>query len=569
MSIHLQVLLVEDNDDDAQLLLRELRRGGYEPHCIRVDTPEAMKERLIEGRWDIVIADHNMPRFSSIDALKMLKDSGLDVPFIIVSGSIGEEIAVAAMKAGAHDYILKGQLARLLPAIDRELRDANVRRARRQAEAMLQYQANHDALTGLFNRREFEQRLARALESARLEGRQHAVGYMDLDQFKIVNDTCGHVAGDELLKQLAVLLKEKVRENDILARLGGDEFGLLLENCGLEQAQRIANAMLNTVRGFRFSWLDKTFEIGASIGLVTLDRNSDNPGQVLSAADLACYAAKDLGRNRVHVYQTGDAELARRHGEMHWAAHISKALSQDRFRLYRQTILPLKADKRGEHFEVLVRLLDDQGQLVAPGAFIPAAERFNLMPAVDRWVVRHTLAYLRRRCDASDPAPPITCAVNLSGTTLNDEGFLGFVLDELPRSRVPPHSLCFEITETAAVANLARAVQFMKELKVLGCRFSLDDFGSGLSSFAYLKNLPVDFLKIDGSFIRDIVDDPIDFAMTEAINKIGQVMGLQTIAEFVENEAILERVRGLGMDYAQGYGIAEPEPLERPAADGG
>lgn len=429
--------------------------------------------------------------------------------------------------------------------------------ASRELAHQLTWQASHDALTGLINRREFENRLQQALASVHDEDQHHALLYIDLDQFKVVNDTCGHIAGDELLKQLSAIKQGHLRVNDTLARLGGDEFGVLLESCPIERAQRIAESLREIIKGFRFAWEDKTFEVSASIGLVPIHAGSGNLAQLLSAADMACYAAKEAGRNRIHLYREADAELSRRHSEMLWVTRLTEALEQNRFVLYRQAIVPAAAAVPGpEYYEILLRLPHDDGSIIAPGSFIPAAERYNLMPAIDRWVIRALLV-----AEASAPATDRVVAVNLSGASLGDERFLDFVRDELRRHQVPPGRLCFEITETTAISNLARATLFIKELRALGCCFALDDFGSGLSSFGYLKNLPVDYLKIDGSLVRNIADNPIDLAMVEAINRIGHVMGMRTIAEFVENDAIREKVCALGVDYVQGYGIEYPRPL--------
>ncbi len=427
----------------------------------------------------------------------------------------------------------------------------------------MSYQAAHDSLTGLVNRREFERRVSKLLSSAEQRHSQHALCYMDLDQFKIVNDTCGHIAGDELLRQVATVLSNKIRDRDTLARLGGDEFGILLGDCRLEQAQRIAIEICATIKDFRFVWQDKTFEIGASIGLVQITEDSDSVTSVLSAADTACFAAKDGGRNRVHVYQADDAELQQRHGEMQWVPRIARALSDQRFRLYCQTILPLgKEGSQGRHFEVLIRMIDENGAIVPPDAFIPAAERYNLMPAIDRWVIQKSFSLFEDTYVDSASSFQDTWSLNLSGASLNDEPFLDFVFEQLDKHDIPPHVLCFEITETVAIANLSKAVRFVRELKDRGCRFALDDFGSGLSSFAYLKNLPVDYLKIDGNFVADMAVDPIDCAMVASINQVGHVMGIKTIAEYCENAAILAKIRDLGIDYAQGSEIATPEPIE-------
>jgi diguanylate cyclase (GGDEF)-like protein len=557
MSRPLQALIVEDSPDDVLLVVRTLVRGGYAPRYRQVYTAEAMRQALASEPWDLVIADHRMPQFSSTEALRVLKESGLDIPFIIVSGSIGEEVAVAAMKAGAHDYVLKDRLARLVPAVERELREATVRHERRRAEEMLKHQARHDALTGLINRREFERLLGDALRDARERGRRHALCYLDLDQFKVVNDTCGHGAGDELLKQLVAELRGYVRESDTLARLGGDEFGLLLENCSIERAERAARNILERLSRFRFAWLGKTFEVGMSIGVVPIDAGSGDVAGLLGAADVACYTAKDLGRHRVHVYHPGDIEVGRRHGEMVWAGRLKQALQENRFCLYAQPIVDAR-DGEPRDREVLVRLVGDAGELVLPDAFVPAAERYGVMPAIDRWVVGQVMATCARwRAEY----PAAGCSINLSGTSLNDDAFLGFLRQAIVEHQVPPGALCFEITESAAIVNLSRAGRFMRELKALGCRLALDDFGSGLSSFTYLKNLPVDYLKIAGSFVRGLADDPVDTAMVEAINHIGHVMGLRTIAEYVERPSLVERARAIGVDYLQGFAISAPRPL--------
>jgi len=419
------------------------------------------------------------------------------------------------------------------------------------------YQATHDALTGLINRREFERRLELLLENARNDGAEHALCYIDLDQFKIVNDTCGHVAGDELLRQLTTLLQARMRERDTLARLGGDEFGVLLGNCQLNQAEVIAEEFCRVVKEFRFVWQNKSFEIGASIGLVAIRPESGGMTELLSAADAACYVAKDKGRNRVYVYQPDDEELVARHGEMQWVSRINQALDKNYFQLYFQPIMPLEGVAECLHVEILLRMWDDvSNRLIFPMAFIPAAERFDLMPAIDRWVIRNVFSF----CERSGRGDVIY-AVNLSGASLSDAGLMEFLREQFDHYKVMPGNIAFEVTETAAISNLSEAIHFISEFKARGCSFSLDDFGSGLSSFAYLKNLPVDYLKIDGGFIRGIIDNPIDCAMVESINHIGHVMEIKTIAEFVENDEIYKCVKDLGIDYAQGYNMAKPRPL--------
>ena len=446
------------------------------------------------------------------------------------------------------------------------LRDVTVARC---LERQLSWQASHDALTGLVNRREFEKCLEQVVISSKTSDQQHALCYLDLDQFKLVNDTCGHIAGDELLRQVTTLFQSQVRASDTLARLGGDEFGLLLNHCSLDSAVRVANKLLEQLQKFRYVWQDKTFNIGVSIGVVAIEANTQSVTSLLSAADAACYAAKNKGRNRVHVYQADDRDLAIQQGEMQWVARLAQALEDNRFRLYYQPIVQCnQTSSEGVHYEILLRLEDEMGNLVLPMAFIPAAERYNLMHTIDRWVIRTLFASLgeyyrenRNPCQLLGDGCDCWYAINLSGASINDEQFIDFVREQLALHQIPPQVICFEITETVAITNLRQAAQFMRSLKQVGCRFALDDFGSGMSSFAYLKNLPVDYLKIDGGFVKHIVDEPTDLAMVEAINHIGHVMGLQTIAEFVENDAILEKITAIRVDYAQGYGISKPRPL--------
>ncbi len=432
---------------------------------------------------------------------------------------------------------------------------------RSKADAAMQRMAYQDALTDLANRHEFDTRLTRAIDSARTRNLEHCVLYLDLDQFKIINDTCGHAAGDEMLRQVAKLLHGPVRERDTVARLGGDEFGLLLENCPSERGQAIAQRLINAIGDFRFVWEDKLFAVGASVGIVSIDNDSVDANELLRAADMACYAAKDLGRNRYHVYHAEDADLARREGEMRWVSDIHDALDKDRFVMFRQPIVSLNETGAPQDVnEHLVRMFGQDGESILPGSFIPAAERYNLMPAVDRWVIGEVLAHAATGAQPKDLSMP-DLFINLSGTTLNDATLPAYVREKLSQHTVDPRRLCFEVTETAAMANLAQALKFIEQIKVLGCRFALDDFGSGLSSFSYLKTLPVDFIKIDGGFVRNMLNDPMDSAIVETIHQIGQTVGIQTIAEFVEDDATRERLREIGIDYAQGYGIARPEPM--------
>lgn len=434
---------------------------------------------------------------------------------------------------------------------------------RTRAENKLSYQASHDVLTGLTNRREFEVQLRACLESAKEHNYEHALLYLDLDQFKVVNDTCGHVAGDELLKQLSSVMSSHLRAADTFARLGGDEFGVLLVKCPEKNARIVADMLRQTVKDFRFIWQERIFELSVSIGIASITAESENEADLLSAADVACYTAKEKGRNRIHIYVTHDEELVKRHGEMHRVSDINSALKEDRLSLYVQEILPLSAARKNvSHFEVLVRMTAEDGTLLLPGAFLPAAERYNLMPGIDQWVIDRAFKYLSLGLPVEKWTEQSSLMINLSGHSLNAPDFLGYVQNKLDEYQIQPDRICFEITETVAVANLSSTIKLINVLKGKGCEFALDDFGSGVSSFSYLKNLPVDYLKIDGEFVKDMTEDSVDYAMVETINKIGHLMGNRTIAEYAESEQILNSLKKIGVDYAQGYAIGHPFPLK-------
>ncbi len=421
----------------------------------------------------------------------------------------------------------------------------------------ISWQATHDALTGLINRLEFENRLQDALERTHSDRSGHVLMYLDLDQFKVVNDTCGHIAGDELLKQVGDLLNQSARRNDTVARLGGDEFAILLESCPTERALILAEEIRNTIRDFRFTWDDKPFTLGVSIGVVAFDASFSALHQVLSAADSACYAAKDEGRNRVHLYAENDQAIEQRFGEMQWVSRIRQAIDEDNFTLYGQRIIALNPKVvEDDHIEILLRLTTPKGELIMPGAFIPAAERYGLMIDLDRLVIQKTLKWLNQSRYTG------LASINLSAQSMTDPSFLDEVFDMLCNTLTHPGQLLFEVTETTAITHLHKAQDFIQRIRQLGCRFALDDFGSGMSSFGYLKHLPVDHLKIDGSFIQDIVDDPVNFAMVKAIQEVATTMQIKTVAEYVENDTILEQVKLIGIDYGQGFGIEQPRPLE-------
>jgi len=424
----------------------------------------------------------------------------------------------------------------------------------------MSYQAAHDALTGLINRREFERRLGEALDTAHAEEVVHILFYMDLDRFKAVNDSCGHTAGDSMLREVAALIKGEVRDSDFVARLGGDEFGTLLIGCPLEKAQQIATDICNAVADYRFVWQDKIFNIGISIGIVEVTHNSGSLQDVINAADSACYVAKDRGRNQIHVSRIDDSAIKIRHTEMLWVERINRALHENRFRLFKQPIRPLQKKDAPQYHELLLRLVDVEGRIVAPSQFITAAERYRMMPVIDLWVVGAALSSIGA---IAEPTTGISAAftINLSGQSFGNAELKELILGQLDRLQIPPRRVMFEITETAAISNLSHALDFMTALRDRGCRFILDDFGSGLSSFRYLKSLDIEFLKIDGELVREIATDPIQREMVAAIHRIGESMGIQTIGEWVENSEIEQTLIEIGVDYAQGWEVGRPEPF--------
>ncbi len=425
----------------------------------------------------------------------------------------------------------------------------------------LDYHASHDLLTGLINRREVEDRVKKIVIRASQDLSKHVLCYLDLDQFKIVNDTCTHIAGDELLKQFSQFLQGNVRGQDVISRLGGDEFGILMSFCSISQAKRVAEQLLDKVADFQFVWEDKIFRIGVSIGLVEIDENSASVAELFRQADIACYAAKSAGRHRCHIYREDDEELAKRTDELQWVSRIHDGLENDKFVLYAQEIRTLSEnDSTVSHHELLIRLEEKKGEIIPPGAFLPAVERFHLSQKLDQWVIKRAFEWISK-----NKGRAITegfFSLNISGPSFGDQKLFEFIKTELERTEIEASKICFEVTETAAINNLSQARLFIESLKELGFLFALDDFGSGLSSFEYLKNLPVDYLKIDGQFVKDIETDPIDLAMLKSINDIGHVMGKKTIAEFVENGAIMDTLKELKVDYAQGYHIGRPTPLD-------
>ncbi len=423
------------------------------------------------------------------------------------------------------------------------------------------YRSSHDKLTGLINRCEFQARVERAIRHAQTQSVTHALLHIDIDRFKSVNDTCGHSAGDELLQELAQLLLSSVRKRDTLSRLGGDEFGMLLENCPLDKAVQIAGNLIEAVGSFHFTRSDNTFKQGISVGVVPIDRDSTDGAVVMNAADSACYLAKESGRNKVQIAHPGNRRLQVRHGQMQWLSRLNNAFTDNRFTLYFQPIVPCASTTRHDkHVEILLRMIDDDGSIIAPGVFLPTAEKYNLAQDLDRWVIEHAMAWLARESACSHW--PIRIAINLSAQSVGNQAMVNYIIEQAGLNAIDPGQVCFEITETAVTANLTAATGFMLTLRACGFRFSLDDFGNGLSSFAYLKKMPVDYLKIDGAFVRDFMFDPVDRTMVRAINELGHLLGKQTIAKYVESLEVVDELKKMGVDHIQGYVYSQPQSLD-------
>ena len=555
---------MEDSTDDAEVLRRFLVRDGLEGRLTRVESAAELAAALEASVWDVVLADHSLPGFSSTAALELVRASGLDLPFLIVSGTIGEDVAVEAMRAGADDYVLKRSLSRLGPAIRRGVKEAESRRERRDAERQLSYGRTHDGVTGLANGCEMERLVGEALAAARSDGAPASFALVDLDGFRTLNGALGRAAGDSILRCVADLIQSQLLPGDVVGRTGADEFGLLLAASGGDDAMTRVRALVASISALRFRWMDKALAVTASAGVVEITSLGRGGEQILREASAACNAAKELGGKRVRLFDRRDSQVMRRWVEAEWVPGLLDAIDRDRFVLFVQKLRHLggrTAD--GALSEILLRLRDEDGRLVSPGAFIPAAERFGLAPILDRWVLEHVLGFLAAR-PRRIPARPDTLLVNLSGASLSDTGFAADVERAFARWGCDPASVCFEVTETAVVRDIPAAVDLMTRLRKLGCRFALDDFGTGLSSLGYLRTLPVQRLQVDGLFIREMSRDATARAIVESVRSLAHATGLETVAECVEDPVTLECVANAGLDYAQGFAIHVPEPLSPP-----
>ncbi|MDF1527990.1 MAG: EAL domain-containing protein [Sedimenticola sp.] len=570
-----RILLV----DDEPFILSGYKRGLGKEYNLDTATSGADALEMFsqigedDAPYAVVISDMRMPHMDGVELLNRLAQSHPETIRMMLTGNSDQQTAMDAVNQGrVFKFLTKPFSATDLKiAIEEALERYREERQKETASqhdaiavehlsARLSHQSRHDILTGLANRLAFNRRLTSALETARNENREHTFCFLDIDHFHRINDACGYTAGDELLRQLGGLLSHHRRSGDITARLGSDQFGLILGDCPLEDGQKIIQKLHDEMKQHAFRWEDVSYELSVSIGLIQIDSESESNAALFSAAETACNVAKDNGRNRIHVGSAQDATLTHRLNEIQWINRINRALTENRFRLYYQTIEPLNPmEPEGDHYEVLIRMVGDDEQIIAPGEFLPAAENYHLSPQIDRWVIRNTIGWLNDHPEQLETLS--LCSINLSGLSIGDEEMLGFIQQTLAESNVPPSKICFEVTETAAIAHLDAAIFFMQQLKTIGIRFSLDDFGTGLSSFAYLRTLPVDFLKIDGMFVKQIDRNIIDWTMVKSINDMGQIMGKQTIAEFVENADIYTQLQEIGANYAQGFLMSRPRPL--------
>jgi len=572
-----KILIVDDDPNILHGYQRSLRKRF--DLTTALDGPSALSKIELDGPFAVVVSDMRMPGMDGLELLMRLKSLQPDTVRIMLTGNADQKTAVDAVNQGeVFRFLTKPcDSHNLASAIDaglalfnqiadeRAVQEHNSQEVRLLSDKLI-YQSQHDLLTGLANRQTFEQSLQQALETARLEGRDHALCSIDLDNFHVINDTCGHVAGDECLRQIANLISSQQRLDDPVSRLAGNQFAVLLKDRQLDEASDIVQRLHGLIRGYAFHWEEEVMDVNASIGLIPVTQASMSVTSLLSEAETACNVAKDRGRNSVHIGGANDLELTRRLNQSQWINRINHALRHDRFALYAQSIVPLDpALETGDHYEILLRMIDREGRLVMPGEFLGVAEQASLATQIDAWVIRQLVNWFEQHPQRI--AQTAVCSINLSGHSLGNQELYRWICENFERGSIAPHKICFEVTETAAIAHLNQAVDFIKALKQRGFRFSLDDFGSGFSSFAYLKNLPVDYLKIDGQFIKQIHVNPVDRAMVKSIVEIARLMGQSTIAEYVENPQILAVLQELGVDFAQGYHFSRPLPLTDPGSD--
>ncbi len=560
------ILFVDQNENNFYKIEKLLEASEYKGILKTAKTFSEFKEILTKFPFNIILTDIKIEDKNYFDVFNFVTEKKLETPVVLFSDEINLEIAIYSTKNGINDYIKKTIPDRIVAIINRELREADARIAKKMAEEAVYYMAYHDPLTGLSNRYEFEGKLNEILNKVKENSElEYSLLYMDLDQFKIVNDTCGHQAGDDLLRLVSVAITQVVKKEGFSARIGGDEFVVVLNEKKIEESTEIANELIKKISAIRFHFEDKIFTIGASIGLLQIKETHSSISEIMSLADVACYSAKDSGRNQVYVSFKNDKQSIFRMEEMNWSTKLKTSIELNQFTLFKQPIvsLPYSGDSR-VFYEFLLRLKSDTKGLVMPDVFMRAAERYNMMPSLDRWVINHAFQYIdkKRELISSFPKKPIFF-INLSGASLSDPTFFDFIEDKMTIFKIDPSLICFEITETVAISNINRTVTFIEEIRKKGSNFALDDFGAGMSSFAYLKSLPVDFLKIDGAFIRDMTIDSLDYAIVESIQKVAKAVGLTTIAEFVENLTTLDLLKKIGIDYAQGYAISYPNPIDK------
>lgn len=567
-----KVLFVDDESRVVEGYRRKLRR--HIDMDIACSGSEGLKLIEANGPYAVVVSDMRMPGMDGLEFLSKVKELVPSTVRVMLTGNSDQKTAIDAVNKGrifrflskpceteSVISVLNDGIQEYERNVDENDRLETALNDVENLSNLLSHQANHDALTNLANREEFQRQLNLFLQSSDRNLNEASLCYLNVDQLKLINDGCGRTAGDELLRFVSRILKHQLRKNELLARVVGDEFGILLRDCEITGAAQVAENVRDAISRQPFVWDGEKFFVTVRIGIIPITDEIQSAEQLLSAADSACWTAKEMGGDRVHISQSDDENFSKRKGELKWIGEINSALQENRFCLLYQTIAPITNKKHGHHYEFLIRMKDQEGKLIPPGLFLPTAEKYNLCEKIDRWVIREAFQWLSKHPQHTDNLH--LCSINLSGHSLGSSEIFEFVTGEFERSRLPRTKICFEITETATISNFSSAITFIKEFKKTGCLFALDDFGSGLSSFGYLKNLPVDFLKIDGEFVKEIDKNQKDFAMVKSINEVGHIMGIETIAEFVENNSILNKLTEIGVDYAQGYGIAMPSPVEQ------